>query len=198
MFLKPLFQRAGRELLSVAAFIALLLVVMEISGLREHFSIAYLQQQILDNKINGLLVFVLLFVVGNLAQIPGLIFLGAAVLTLGKTWGGLATYIAATVSCLSTFLTIRLIGGDALRQLSSPLALRIFGQIDAHPTRSVFLLRIILQTFPPLNFSLALSGVRFRAYAIGTLLGLPFPIAVYCLLFDSFASRLLPATLPIH
>jgi uncharacterized membrane protein YdjX (TVP38/TMEM64 family) len=29
-----------------------------------------------------------------------------------------------------------------------------------------------------------MSGVKFRAYAAGSLLGLPLPIAVYCLLFD--------------
>jgi hypothetical protein len=30
-------------------------------------------------------------VLGNLVQIPGWIFLAAAVLTLGRFWGGLAT-----------------------------------------------------------------------------------------------------------
>ncbi len=38
--------------------------------------------------------------------------------------------------------------------------------------------------------ALAMSGVRFRAYLLGTLLGLPLPIAVYCLFFDSLAQTL--------
>jgi len=35
--------------------------------------------------------------------------------------------------------------------------------------------------------SLTLSGVRFRHYLPGTLLGLPLPIAVYCIFFDALA-----------
>jgi hypothetical protein len=29
-----------------------------------------------------------------------------------------------------------------------------------------------------------MSGIRFRHYIFGTLLGLPVPIALYCLFFD--------------
>lgn len=45
----------------------------------------------------------------------------------------------------------------------------------------------MFQTMPALNFALGLSGIHFRAYLAGTLLGLPFPIAVYCLFFDQIA-----------
>jgi uncharacterized membrane protein YdjX (TVP38/TMEM64 family) len=43
---------------------------------------------------------------------------------------------------------------------------------------------------PALNYALALSGVRFRTYLLGTLLGLPLPIALYCLFFDYLAMLL--------
>ena len=106
-----------KRLIAVVLFLALLWAVFAFSGLRDHFSLAYLQQQIQENRITGLLIFVLLFVLGNLIQIPGWLFLAAAVLTLGQVWGGLATYVAASVSCVMTFLVIRLVGGDVLRQL---------------------------------------------------------------------------------
>ena len=48
----------------------------------------------------------------------------------------------------------------------------------------------MFQTVPALNYTLALSGVPFRAYLIGTLLGLPLPIALYCLFFDYLARTL--------
>jgi uncharacterized membrane protein YdjX (TVP38/TMEM64 family) len=35
-----------------------------------------------------------------------------------------------------------------------------------------------------LNYALAMSGIRFRNYLIGTLVGLPLPIAAYCVFFD--------------
>jgi uncharacterized membrane protein YdjX (TVP38/TMEM64 family) len=83
-----------------------------------------------------------------------------------------------------TFLVIRFVGGDALRQLDKPIIARILRQLDAHPIRSVVFARILFQTAPPLNYALAMSGIRFREYLIGTLLGLPLPIFFYCLFFD--------------
>lgn len=181
--------RYGR-LVAVLLFLGLLLGTFELSGLRQHFSLEFLQQRILEHRISGLLIFVLLFALGNLVQIPGWVFLAAAVLTLGRTTGGLATYVAASISCVVTFLLIRILGGDALRRLDSRIAERIFRHLDARPIASIVLLRVLFQTVPALNYALAMSGVKFRNYLIGTLLGLPLPIAVYCLFFDYLARAL--------
>ena len=181
--------RYGR-LVAVLLFLGLLLGTFELSGLRQHFSLEFLQQRILEHRISGLLIFVLLFALGNLVQIPGWLFLAAAVLTLGRSMGGLATYVAASISCVVTFLLIRMLGGDALRRLDSRIAERIFRHLDARPITSIVLLRVLFQTVPALNYALAMSGVKFRNYLIGTLLGLPLPIAVYCLFFEYLARML--------
>jgi uncharacterized membrane protein YdjX (TVP38/TMEM64 family) len=187
---KIFFMHPNKRLLAVVLFLGVLLAAFELSGLREHFNLGFLQHQIAENRIRGLLIFVLLFSLGNLIQIPGWIFLAAAVLTLGKSWGGVATYVAACISCVMTFLTIRLVGGDALRQLKIKTAIRLLGQLDARPIRSVALLRVLFQTLPALNYALALSGIKFRQHLTGTLLGLPLPIALYCLFFDYLAMML--------
>lgn len=179
-----------RRLLLVVLFLGALYLAFEGTGLRENFDLNLLQRRFLDNKLSGTLVFVLLFSLGNLIQIPGWLFLAAAVLALGRFWGGTVTYVAAIVSCALTFATLRLIGGTALRELKNGLARRLLAQLDAHPIRSVLLLRVLLQTVPVLNYTLALSGVRFREYMIGTVLGLPLPIAVYCLFFETLAQLL--------
>ena len=183
-------MRRYKRLLIVALFLAVLFAVFQISGLRGHFNLAFLHQQIVDNKVSGLLVFVLLFCLGNLIQVPGWIFLAAAVLALGKSWGGLATYIAAVISCVFTFLTIRFVGGDAIRELKNRYALKILQGLDAHPIKSVALLRVLFQTVPALNYALALSGVKFYKYLIGTILGLPLPIMLYCIFFDYIGKAL--------
>lgn len=180
-------MRRYQQLLTVILFLGLLFAAFEVSGLREHFSLDFLRDRITANKLGGLLVFVLLFCLGNLIQIPGWLFLAAAVLALGQFWGGVATYIAASISCVFTFLTIRWIGGDALRKLDSRVAAQLLGLLDAQPIGSVFFLRILFQTIPALNYSLAMSGVRFRDYLMGTLLGLPLPIMLYCLFFEYLA-----------
>jgi uncharacterized membrane protein YdjX (TVP38/TMEM64 family) len=177
-----------KRLLLVVAFLATLLAVFHYSGLRGNFNYAFLHQELIDYKFTGLLIFVALFAVGNLIQIPGWIFLAAAVLALGKSWGGLATFLAAVVSCVFTFGVIKCLGGDALRQIKNKYAVRILSQLDRRPILSVFLLRMLMQTAPALNYALAMSGIRFKNYLIGTLLGLPIPIALYCLFFDYLAT----------
>jgi len=49
---------------------------------------------------------------------------------------------------------------------------------------------MLFQTVPPLNYALAMSGIRFRDYLVGTLLGLPLPIMAYCLFFDYLSIQL--------
>lgn len=173
-----------RQFILVFCFLAILAAGAEISGLREHFSLALLQQQLAHNRVSGLALFVVLFTLGNLTQVPGWIFLASAVLVLGRTTGGIVTYSAAVVSCAVTFLTIRYIGGDAMRQLKSRLAVRLLSRLHGRPILIIAVLRMLFQTLPALNYALALSGVGFRRYMAGTLIGLPLPIAAYCLFFD--------------
>jgi len=185
----PVLRRYER-VLGVALFLGVLLVVFDVSGLRDHFNLAFIRQLILQHRIGGLMLFVLLFSLGNLIQIPGWVFLAAAVFAPGRAWGGAVTYVAAATSCAFTFVTIRALGGDALRLLGNRVAVRILRELDAHPIGSVALLRILFQTVPALNYALAMSGIKFRNYLVGTLLGLPLPIALYCIFFDLLATGL--------
>lgn len=179
-----------KRLLAVGLFLGTLLAVFEVTGLRDHFNLPFIRQLFQEHRVSGLVFFVLLFSLGNLIQIPGWVFLAAAVLTLGRIWGGVVTYVAAVTSCVLTFVTIRALGGDALRLLENRVAVRILRELDRHPIGSVALLRILFQTVPALNYALGLSGIRFRAYLIGTLIGLPLPIALYCIFFDLLATGL--------
>lgn len=179
-----------QRLLAVLLFLLVLFAVFKLTGLKDHFSLTFIQQEILDNKTSGLLIFVVLFSLGNLIQIPGWVFLAAAVLALGRSMGGVATYVAASISCVVTFITIRFVGGDALRQLDNKIAVRLLRHLDDRPIRSIVLLRILFQTVPALNYALAMSGVKFCNYLIGTLFGLPLPILLYCLFFDYLGKAL--------
>lgn len=183
-------MRLPKRLMAVALLLILLFAVFELTGFRAHFNLQVLQQTIRDHPVSGLLIFVLGFAIGNLVQIPGWVFLAAAVLALGQLWGGIVTYVAACISCIVTFFSIGFVGGDALRQLDSKLASSLLSRLDARPVSSILLLRMLFQTVPALNYTLALSGIRFRDYLLGTLLGLPLPIAVYCVFFDYLAKIL--------
>jgi uncharacterized membrane protein YdjX (TVP38/TMEM64 family) len=175
---------------SVFLFLLALWALFRLTGLSSHFSLPFLHERFEQHKLGGLLIFIALFALGNLIQIPGWVFLASAVLALGRTWGGLATYLAACITCASTFLFIRLLGANALREFKGRLSDRIFAHLDQHPVRSVAVLRLLFQTAPALNYALALSGIRFRSYLIGSALGLPVPIVLYTLFFGSLAEWL--------
>ena len=53
---------------------------------------------------------------------------------------------------------------------------RLFAQLEAHPVRTVALLRLLTVMFPPVTSALALTRLSARDHALGSLLGLPLPI----------------------
>lgn len=184
----PAARRPLRRLVLVVALLALLWAVFKFTGLRSRIHPQALRDGFAAHRVWGFVAFTALFALGNLIQLPGWIFLASAVLALGPLWGGVATFVAAQVSCAVTFVVVRAFGADALRELPGPLARRLFARLDAHPVRSVALLRVVFQTVPALNYALALSGLRFRDYQLGTLIGLPLPLIVYAAFFDTLAA----------
>jgi uncharacterized membrane protein YdjX (TVP38/TMEM64 family) len=175
------------RLVLVALVLAALWASFHFSGVSTAEAIGFIREHFEQNAALGLLIFALLFALGNLMHIPGWLFLASAVLALGPYWGGLATYVAACVGCTLSFAFIRLLGADALRRLDKPWAQRLFAQLDERPFRSVLLLRLVFQTVPTLNAALALSGVRFGSYFWATVLGLPVPIALQVAFFHQLA-----------
>ncbi len=179
-----------RRLVICGACLLAVAVIFRVTELQEWFHLEHLRLVLHAHQAEGIAVFVALFVLGNLLHVPGLIFLVSAVLVLGRLEGGLATYLAASLSCTITFLLVRWAGGNAIETLPYAFAQRRLAQLHRFPLSTTVLLRTLFQTLPTLNYALALSGMRFRTYLLGTLLGLPLPIAAYCIFFDAIAQRM--------
>ena len=173
-----------KKLLFIGAFFLGLFLVVEVTGLRAQLSPDAIRVLFEDHILVGLVLFCLAFSVGNLLYVPGWVFLVGAVFALGKEWGGAATFIAGLCSSTLSFYIIRYLGGTALRSLNHRWADKIFGHLDERPVVSVTLLRLLFQTLPALTYALALADIRFRHYFLGTFLGLPIPIFLYCYFFD--------------
>ena len=67
----------------------------------------------------------------------------------------------------------------------------------AHPLKAMLAPRNVTVSGRPvasfsfaLNYALAMSGIGLRSYLVGTLVGLPLPIALYCTFFDVLATGL--------
>lgn len=132
----------------------------------------------------GVLLFVVLFALGELVHIPGMVFVAGAVLAYGRTGGFAVGLLGAVVSVAVSFLLVRAFGGQALHLIKWRRVQQILAKLDKQPITTVFVLRSVLWLAPALNFALAMSRVRFRDYLLGSTLGLVIPIAGVVLFFE--------------
>ncbi len=172
------------RLILIIVFLAGLFGLSKYFGIHDEFNVENIQSVFHLHPIVGTLLFTLLFTVGLLIYIPGILFLVGAVYSLGLFYGGLVTFFAATSSCLIIFFLVRALGGSPLQDLKSDLAKKILSKIDSRPLLTVIFLRMLFHTMPALNYAFALSGIKARNYILGTYLGLPIPIFLYCTFFD--------------
>ena len=132
----------------------------------------------------GVLLFVVLFAIGELIHIPGMVFVVASVLAYGRSLGFVVGLLGAVASVAFSFWLVRTFGGQALAQLRFEVVQRVLAKLDERPVRTVIVLRTILWIAPPLNYALAMSRIRFRDYLLGSTLGLVLPILAMSLLFE--------------
>jgi len=161
-----------------------LYVLGRVTGWTEELSTERVRALMQVAGVWGFATFVALFAVGELLHIPGLVFVGAAVLAYGRIGGGAASFVGALVSLTLTFIVVRTVGGKPLQQIQRPLMARMLAHLDERPIRTVALLRMVFWMGPVLNYGLALSSVRYRDYLLGSALGLVLPIAAASMVFD--------------
>ncbi|MEM9861424.1 MAG: VTT domain-containing protein [Myxococcota bacterium] len=134
--------------------------------------------------IGGFLLFVVLFALGELMHVPGLVFIAAAVFAYEPTLGAVAGYTGAVASVSIAFAVVRGAGGQALKTVDKPWLQRWLKRLEARPVRVVFLLRTLLWMAPILNYALAMAPLRFRDYFIGSALGLVMPVILAVTFLD--------------
>jgi uncharacterized membrane protein YdjX (TVP38/TMEM64 family) len=132
----------------------------------------------------GVFAYLGLFVVGELLNVPGLVFVGAAVIAYGR-WLGLGlAFAGAFLSASVGFFFARAVAGQPLARGASgsrhaakatrrrEVTRWLQRRLELHPVRVVAVLRLLLWMAPLLNYVLGMTSVRFRAYALGTAIGL--------------------------
>jgi uncharacterized membrane protein YdjX (TVP38/TMEM64 family) len=173
--------------------LALVLVVSGIvadqTGLTEHLTRERIRDQMEALGPLGAVLFIALFTVGELAHVPGWVFVGAAILAYGQAMGGLLSYVGAQVALAAAFVVVRAIGGDALSAIERPFVKRMLAAVDSRPVLAVAGLRAVLLMTPALTYALAMTRVRFWPYVVGNLIGLAIPIALMAYFFEWFLAR---------
>jgi uncharacterized membrane protein YdjX (TVP38/TMEM64 family) len=159
-----------------------LIVAAELTGVRSKLTLDGLRA--LTAGPSGMLLFTVSFVAAQLAHLPGMAFVAAAVVSWGPLVGGLVGWAAAVTAVCTSFTVIRAVGGRAPAKVSRPRIERLLQAVERRPIRTVIVLRMIMWLAPTLTTALALSRVRFRDFAIGSAAGLLPPILMVSLFLD--------------
>jgi uncharacterized membrane protein YdjX (TVP38/TMEM64 family) len=161
----------------VAVLFGGLVLVGRLTGVTSKITLDRLREATVAAGGWGALLYVAIFSAGQLVHMPGLIFIAAGLLAYGKVWGALLAWVGALVSLSVTFVVVRAAGGHALSEVESPMLQRLLAQVDRHPLRTVFVLRVLFTTSPVVNYALALCRLRYRDYLLGSALALgPFVV----------------------
>lgn len=154
------------------------------TGLTDYFTVERIQTFMDSAGAWGFLAFIVLFSLGELAHVPGIVFVGAASIAYGTELGMLAAYVGAVGSVTLSFVIVRSIGGQPLAAVQRPFIRRILSKLEKYPIRTIVVLRLIMWMAPQLNYALAMTKVRFRDYVLGSALGLVLPIPLAVLFFE--------------
>jgi uncharacterized membrane protein YdjX (TVP38/TMEM64 family) len=180
-------RKMNKRILAVPIFVMSLVLIAHLTGIRSQINLIYIKSLFDDQTFISTFGYILVFTIGNLIQVPGWLFLVAAVLTLGTVPGYLLTLSAAMVSTIVGFFLIRFIGKDSLEKVKFSWVKKIIKHTKESPIRNTVILRFIFQTAPPINYALALSGISFKNYLLGSIIGLPIPVFIYTFFIDELS-----------
>jgi len=165
-------------------FVVTLFILKLFTPLGEQMTIANLQATFEPLGTWGIALFIVIFIVGIVLQLPGIVFIGASVLLFGVFLGTIVAYSSSVLAVIVSFYFARMIGGNALGQIKSVRVQNILSKLDKDPIRTIIILRSLMWIAPPLNYALAFSNVSSRKYIIGSAIGLVAPIIGICIFYS--------------
>lgn len=170
---------SSKTLTRVVVLLAITLILMYLgrhSALSEYFTFEYMQDAIGNAGVFGVFLFILIYTVGTLMNIPGFLFLFVGFLVYRGLNGIILGYVASVIGVTVHFFFVRIMAGKALSEIKQPFIRKQMQRITIHPIKTTILLRMIFYVSAPVNYALALSSIKWRDCLIGTMLAFPFNI----------------------
>jgi phosphatidylserine/phosphatidylglycerophosphate/cardiolipin synthase-like enzyme/uncharacterized membrane protein YdjX (TVP38/TMEM64 family) len=152
-------------------------------------------QWINDRPFTPLLVMAI-YVVAGVVGVPITLMIIATVTVFG-TWAGMFYALAgAELSALATFFIGHLLGRDAVKRLAGSRVNRLSQTLASRGIVTIITVRIIpVAPFSVINVIAGVSDIRFRDFAIGSLIGLIPGVVAIGLLADRMVASLREPTL---
>lgn len=125
-----------------------------------------------DLGLWGPCVFVAAFIVGELLQVPSILWIFIAGL-IWPWWFALPlSLIAACIAAITAFLVARYFLGHGFHKKLPADLKRLNERLNSAPIRTVILIRLTTFLSPLLHWVLAASSIRIGPFIIGTAIGL--------------------------
>lgn len=132
----------------------------------------------------GPLLFILFFILRSLVLFPSALLIAAAGLLWGPFWGLVCSVIGDNLSAIFAFWIGRHFGKDLLAVSKIKFLQGLDSQVREHGLMTIVVLRLALAPFDAVNYGSGLTRIRFRDYALGTLIG-TFPSILSLVFFGS-------------
>ncbi len=135
------------------------------------------------------LIFMATYATATALAVPGTILTLAGGALFGFYWGTFFNFVAANIGANAAFVLARTLGGDGVRRLmgdDSAALQKLDDVVGKHGFQGLLTLRLIpLVPFNALNFGSGLMSLKWRTYALATLIGILPGTAVYTFFADS-------------
>jgi uncharacterized membrane protein YdjX (TVP38/TMEM64 family) len=143
------------------------------SQFSEYFGLKYLEMTIRNTGMFGIVLFTIVYVIGTLMNIPGMIFLFVLFLVYDGLDGFLIAYVTTLLSMLAHFFFTRSLTGKVLTEVDHPLVRKYVHKIAEKPLQTTIILRLLLFISPPVNYALAFSPVKLKYFVVGSMIAMP-------------------------
>jgi uncharacterized membrane protein YdjX (TVP38/TMEM64 family) len=138
------------------------------------------------------LIYVVVYVVGTVAFLPGTVLSFAGAVLFGAYEGTLYTWVGATAGATLAYLAARLLGRDFVERLFRGRFAAFDRHIREHGFTGLLVVRLLpLFPFNAVNFGCGLTGIRLRDYVLATAVGIVPGTFVYQFLFAKFGRKIL-------
>jgi len=127
----------------------------------------------------GPLIYVAAFALLEPFGVPGAVFILPASLAWPTDFAIAMSVLGATGAGITSYVLARGVLGDTFEQ-RLPVRLRaLTATARQHPLRTVIIVRLLFGLAAPAHWALALSGVRFGALVVGSVVGFIPPMTVF-------------------
>jgi len=132
-----------------------------------------------ESGVWGPLIYVAAFALLEPFGVPGAVFILPASLAWPTDFAIAMSVLGATGAGITSYMLARGVLGDAFEQRLPARLRALTATARQHPLRTVIVVRLLFGLAAPAHWALALSGVRFSALVVGSVVGFIPPMAVF-------------------